>query len=140
MALLHKPFGMISSIGDKWNRLTLDSLHQTHKYLRAMHPVGRLDANTTGLLLFSSNGTLTEVLLNPKSNIPRQYEAVVHDAVDLESLRATLKSGVNTTEGTFAADLQSSEPVAEEQVSVCDRSCAPPHARPPQRALIPLRM
>ena len=42
-----------------------------------MHPVGRLDADTTGLLLFSNDGQLTQSLLCPMTKILRVYEAYV---------------------------------------------------------------
>eukprot|EP00603_Paraphysomonas_imperforata_P006332 CAMPEP_0114428486 /NCGR_PEP_ID=MMETSP0103-20121206/8951_1 /TAXON_ID=37642 ORGANISM="Paraphysomonas imperforata, Strain PA2" /NCGR_SAMPLE_ID=MMETSP0103 /ASSEMBLY_ACC=CAM_ASM_000201 /LENGTH=187 /DNA_ID=CAMNT_0001597705 /DNA_START=463 /DNA_END=1026 /DNA_ORIENTATION=+ len=68
-----------------------------------MHPVGRLDSDTSGLLLFSSNGVLTNLLLQPQSSITRVYEAVVTGLVDFECLKTTLENGVITASGTFPA-------------------------------------
>ncbi len=83
-----------------------------------MHPVGRLDADTTGslahsltqlltylltyvgLLLFSSDGHLTQTLLNPSSEIEREYEALVVGHVNSTVLSEQLNSGIKTTEGT----------------------------------------
>ena len=63
-----------------------------------LHPVGRLDADTTGLLLFSRDGDLTHKLLHPKYGVEREYVAEVEGDLDEELLRATLAAGVDTTE------------------------------------------
>lgn len=70
---------------------------------------GRLDADTSGLLLFSRSGVLTNTLLDPSSRIEREYEAIVANAVNFETLRQRLASGVETSEGAICADLISSE-------------------------------
>jgi 23S rRNA pseudouridine2605 synthase len=49
-----------------------------------MHPVGRLDADTSGLLLFSKDGMLTQYLLSPSNEVPRVYEAIVVGNIDEE--------------------------------------------------------
>ena len=71
-----------------------------YPFLKSMHPVGRLDADTTGLLLFSSDGHLTQTLLNPNSDIEREYEALVVGHVNASVLSEQLFNGVKTTEGT----------------------------------------
>ena len=72
-----------------------------------MHPVGRLDADTTGLILFSSDGTLTQRLLHPRHEISKEYVATVEggDKLDQTELRNKLRSGVETTEGVHVAEL-----------------------------------
>jgi pseudouridine synthase len=72
-----------------------------------MHPVGRLDYDTTGLLLFSSSGPLTQALLHPKHAIEKEYVATVTGVVQEEALRATLRDGVATGEGVHTAELLS---------------------------------
>ena len=72
-----------------------------------MHPVGRLDYDTTGLLLFSSSGPLTQALLHPKHSIEKEYVAVVTGLVDEEKLRTVLAEGVTTGEGVHTAQLVS---------------------------------
>lgn len=49
----HKPVGMQSTIGDPLNRLNLQNITESDPILKLYHPVGRLDADTSGLLLFS---------------------------------------------------------------------------------------
>jgi len=63
------------------------------------HPVGRLDADTTGLLLFSRCGDLTHRLLHPKYVIEREYVATVENPVHEAWLREKLHAGVETVEG-----------------------------------------
>jgi 23S rRNA pseudouridine2605 synthase len=75
-----------------------------------LHPVGRLDYDTTGLLLFSSSGPLTQSLLHPKHEIEKEYRAVVTGVVNEEKLRAELEAGVTTGEGVHSARLVSAEP------------------------------
>ena len=78
-----------------------------------MHPVGRLDADTSGLLLFSKDGQMTQCLLSPASKISRVYEANVLGAVDYNKLKLHLNNGVQTTDGTFPAHLLFSEILSE---------------------------
>ena len=109
LAVYYKPLGVHSTMKDNWNRQSLEELSLEYPYLKSMHPVGRLDADTTGLLLFSSDGQLTQMLLHPQTGIEREYEAVVAGKVDPVRLGETLSSGVTTTEGTFVADLLGSK-------------------------------
>jgi 23S rRNA pseudouridine2605 synthase len=75
-----------------------------------LHPVGRLDYDTTGLLLFSSSGPLTQALLHPKHEIEKEYVAVVTGVVHEDELRALLAAGVTTGEGVHTAHLVSAFP------------------------------
>ena len=109
LAIYNKPINIISSIGDPWGRTSLDSLYPIYPFLKQMHPVGRLDADTSGLLLFSKDGKLTQYLLNPHSEITRIYKAHVLGKVNFNELQQKLKSGVNTTDGSFPAELLTSD-------------------------------
>jgi 23S rRNA pseudouridine2605 synthase len=81
-----------------------------------MHPVGRLDYDTSGLLLFSSDGVLTQTLLHPSHEIQKEYVAVVNGKVDEEALRNVLKEGVGTSLGVFPAELIEAKPIASDAV------------------------
>ena len=65
---------------------------------KLLHPVGRLDADTTGLLLFCQDGTLTHRLLHPRFVVEREYVAEVENEVEVEALRQKLEAGVETIE------------------------------------------
>lgn len=72
----HKPLGVHSTIGDPLGRPNLEDALPS-RLQKAFHPVGRLDHDTTGLLLFSGDGQLTQRLLHPSGNVQRQYIATV---------------------------------------------------------------
>eukprot|EP01039_Chlorochromonas_danica_P007577 gene7577-8377_t len=105
LAVFHKPVGMHSTVGDAFGRLNLESVYENNPFFKSLHPVGRLDADTSGLLLFSSHGQLTNSLLDPNTCVPRVYEAIVAGKVDQTALAQRLASGVATTDGTFPATL-----------------------------------
>jgi len=109
LAIYYKPVGIHSVMRDPWGRGNLAELAREYPYLKSLHPVGRLDADTSGLLLFSSDGHLTQTLLHPSTGIEREYEAVVIGTVNFEELKRTLANGVKTTEGTFSGELKHSE-------------------------------
>ena len=60
---------------------------------RGVQPVGRLDADTTGLLLFSDDGQFIHTYTSPKKKVPKVYEATVKHPLD-ETQRAALLAGV----------------------------------------------
>lgn len=105
----HKPLNMHSTVTDPWNRTNLEDVIMKYSVLKPFHPVGRLDADTSGLLLFSSNGDLTHKLLNPSSNITREYQALVDGEVIFDNLKLTLIEGIQTTIGKFPLDLIDSQ-------------------------------
>ncbi|MBU0550343.1 pseudouridine synthase [Myxococcota bacterium] len=99
--LYHKPLGVHSTLKDPQGRACLDDICATHPLY---HPVGRLDAETEGLLLLSLDGALTQRLLHPRRAVAREYIAEVHREVEPE-LPARLAAGVQTAEGTFTAEV-----------------------------------
>eukprot|EP00977_Amphora_coffeiformis_P018667 scaffold6634_cov158-Amphora_coffeaeformis.AAC.25 len=111
--VFHKPKWVLSVTSDPMGRPCLDKSIIPN----GMHPVGRLDYDSSGLLLFSSSGALTQRLLHPKHEIPKEYEVVVTDRVDETKLREQLTSGVKTGEGIHTADLLSVSHFAEPEVA-----------------------
>jgi len=111
--LYHKPKWVLSVTSDPMGRPCLDE----SVIPNGMHPVGRLDYDSSGLLLFSSSGALTQRLLHPKHQISKVYEVVVTNRVDETKLRDQLNSGVKTGEGIHTADLLSVSYFAEQEVS-----------------------
>ena len=75
------------------------------KVVAKLHPVGRLDYDSTGLLLFSSSGLLTQTLFHPDYKIEKEYVATVIRRVDEQKLRAKLAAGVQTAEGVYTGIL-----------------------------------
>lgn len=107
LALFHKPLGVLATVGDDHGRTSLDSVARELLDL-GLHPVGRLDADTDGLLLFSADGALTQRLLHPRRAIPRTYLATVEGSPG-EALRAALAAGVRTADGVFGGEVLSIE-------------------------------
>lgn len=97
VAAYYKPLGTVSSMKDEYGRPDLAAV-LPQSWQKLLHPVGRLDADTSGLLLFSRDGTLTHRLLHPKYGVEREYAAEVENPVDAEALAAQLRAGVETTE------------------------------------------
>ena len=85
--LLHKPAGYITTRDDPRSRDTVMALVPD---IPGLHPVGRLDKDTTGLLLLTNDGGLTYALTHPKHHVDKTYRAWVDgvpDQVALEQLR-----------------------------------------------------
>ena len=72
--LLYKPRGVVTTTSDDKKRKTVLDLIETDKRL---YPVGRLDYDTTGILLLTNDGELTNYLIHPKNNIDKVYVAKV---------------------------------------------------------------
>jgi 23S rRNA pseudouridine2605 synthase len=73
--LIHKPLGVVTTCDDPWGRPTvLDLLPPEY---RGVHPVGRLDAQTTGALLLTNDGDLTFHLTHPTRHVSKTYQVTV---------------------------------------------------------------
>ena len=89
--MLHKPRGCLTTVKDDKARPTVMDFF---KDLPArVYPVGRLDFNTEGLLLFTNDGDLSKKLLSPKSKIPRTYLVKVRGVPEEKTLNR-LRKGV----------------------------------------------
>ena len=93
--MLHKPAGLLSAPGDRDQLTGLDLLPPELKR-RRLFPVGRLDKDTTGLLLLTDDGDLAHRLLSPKKHVDKVYLAQVEgrtDRADAAALAAGLVLG-----------------------------------------------
>lgn len=76
--LLNKPTGVVSTCYDPHGRKTvLDLLPEELRKGWGLHPVGRLDADSTGALILTNDGDLTYKLTHPSHNIPKTYRVLV---------------------------------------------------------------
>lgn len=76
--LLNKPTGVVSTCNDPQGRTTvLDLLPAKLRQGTGIHPVGRLDADSTGALILTNDGDLTFALTHPSHDIPKTYHVVV---------------------------------------------------------------
>jgi 23S rRNA pseudouridine2605 synthase len=95
---LHKPAGVVSTARDTHGRRTVVDLVPAG---RRLYPVGRLDADTTGLILLTDDGDLAYALTHPSFEVPRTYRARIEGRVDERALRA-LREGVQLDDGRTA--------------------------------------
>jgi len=88
--LLNKPRGVISSVSDDKERKTVVDLIDTQKRI---YPIGRLDYDTTGLILLTNDGTLANILMHPKHNAPKKYVAKLNRFFEISDLKL-LEKGI----------------------------------------------
>ncbi|WP_443029248.1 pseudouridine synthase [Spirulina sp. CS-785/01] len=76
--LLNKPLGVVSTCADPQGRTTvLDCLPPHLRQGQGLHPVGRLDADSTGAILLTNDGQLTLALTHPRYHLPKTYQVRV---------------------------------------------------------------
>lgn len=88
--LLYKPRGVVTTTSDDKNRKTVVDLIDTQMRI---YPVGRLDYDTTGILLLTNDGVLANALMHPKNNIDKVYIAKVKGLIGKEQINQ-LQNGV----------------------------------------------
>ena len=96
--LLNKPRGVVTTSNDDRGRKTVVDLIKTDKRI---YPVGRLDYDTTGLLILTNDGELTNFLTHPKNNIEKVYVAKIKGLISKDDLsklcRGVIIDGVKTS-------------------------------------------
>jgi 23S rRNA pseudouridine2605 synthase len=101
--LLNKPAGVLSAVSDMQARPTVVGCVPTRARI---FPVGRLDLQSTGLLLLTNDGDLAGRLLHPRFHVDKEYEVLVRGVVPKEALEA-LRRGVMVEDGpTAPAEVQ----------------------------------
>ena len=88
--LLNKPRNYICSLNDEKKRKTVISLIETDTRI---YPVGRLDYDTTGLLILTNDGELANILMHPSNNIEKKYIAKIEGILSIDELKQ-LKEGI----------------------------------------------
>ena len=95
--LLNKPEGYLTTMSDPYERRCVAELVPTKQY-PGIFPVGRLDADTTGLLLFTTDGMLGQHLLHPSHHVDKTYFALVEGEPSKTELDA-LRTGILLDDG-----------------------------------------
>lgn len=93
---LHKPTSYISTVSDPEGRRTVVSLVTDLPY--RLYPIGRLDYDTSGLLLLTNDGDLTNQLLHPSHHVEKVYRVTVVGMPGNEELRR-LETGIRLEDG-----------------------------------------
>ena len=93
---LHKPLGVISTTRDPQDRPTVVELVPSHP---PVYPAGRLDADTTGLLLLTNDGAFANLVTHPRFGITKTYEVMVEGVPTRRDL-SLMRRGVELEDGT----------------------------------------
>jgi len=98
--LVNKPKGVLSTAADTHGRRTIVDLVPARG--ARLYPVGRLDADSTGLILVTNDGDLAQRLTHPSFEVPRTYRATVRPVPVGEGALRTLREGVELDDGRTA--------------------------------------
>ena len=93
--LLNKPKGVVSTVSDEHNRPTITSFIPETKRI---FPIGRLDENTSGLIILTNDGDFSNLLTHPSFHIPKTYQLTIRGFVPKPALQK-LRSGVTLKDG-----------------------------------------
>src|ERR1035437_6616611 len=101
---LNKPTGVVSTVRDRHAQHTVMELLPPNARTARLYPVGRLDAESEGLLLFTNDGTWADLLLHPPPGVEREYMVGLDRSVTKEQ-RIALREGIELEEGLARMDL-----------------------------------
>lgn len=96
---LHKPAGVVSTASDTHGRRTVVDLVPAE---RRLYPVGRLDADSTGLILLTNDGDLANRLTHPRYEVPKTYRATLAGPALTDRALRALREGVQLDDGPTA--------------------------------------
>ncbi len=101
--LLNKPKGVVTTTDDEKKRLAVTDLIKTNLKI---FPIGRLDFNTTGVLLLTNDGDFAGKLIHPRNNIIREYEVRIDRELDFKDEQLLLNGVfINNKRGKFISVL-----------------------------------
>jgi 23S rRNA pseudouridine2605 synthase len=107
--MVHKPRGVVSTAKDTHGRPTVVAMVQAPG--TRLYPVGRLDAETTGLILLTDDGDLANRLTHPRYEVPKTYVARVERGPVKEATLRALREGVELDDGpTLPAEVRQLRP------------------------------
>ena len=114
--MLNKPAGYLTTMSDPRGRRCVAELVPTQE-VPGLFPVGRLDADTTGLLLFTTNGKAAQDMLHPSRHVSKHYVALVEGSPSPNELEA-LRAGIVLDDGP-------TQPAGVEVLGFDDRRARP---------------
>lgn len=98
--ILNKPKGVVSTAADENNRKTVVDLIKSRERL---YPVGRLDLNSTGLILLTNDGDLAYKLTHPKFEVEKEYQVKLNSPLDSNQIMK-LEAGIRFRKVNYQAD------------------------------------
>ena len=117
--MLNKPAGYITATEDKKDKTVMELLPENLRRM-GLNPVGRLDKETEGLLLFTNDGDLLHRLISPKKEVPKVYYARHEGSATQEDVDA-FTTGLTLGDGTVCRSAKL-EPLGagESRITVCE--------------------
>ena len=97
--MMHKPLGVISATEDREQKTVLDLLPQSYRS-RGVFPIGRLDKDTSGLLLLTDDGAFGHALTSPRHEIDKVYHALADGILGQADIDA-FAAGISLRDGTI---------------------------------------
>lgn len=82
--MLHKPAGVVSATVDAGHRTVIDLIDDPDK--ASLHLVGRLDRNTSGLMLLTNDGRWSKALMAPERKVPKVYHILTRDPIPVDAV------------------------------------------------------
>ena len=123
---LNKPTGVVSTVRDRHaGRTVMELLPADARREARLYPVGRLDEESEGLLLFTNDGVWADLLLHPRYGVEREYMAGLDRSVT-KAQKIALRTGIELEEGV--ARLDRLEDATPAQVRAMLELLEPPHA------------
>lgn len=111
--VMNKPAGYITATEDKREKTVMDILPEW-VIKKDLFPIGRLDKDTEGLLLFTNDGEFSHKILSPKNHVEKEYFVTLEKNISDEDLKK-IESGV-TIEGGYLTKESKSERVSEKEI------------------------
>jgi len=99
--VLHKPAGVVTTMHDPERRRTVAQIVREHGVTARVVPVGRLDYDTSGVLLLTDDGAIAHVLTHPRFGVEKTYRATLRGRLEPAAIEALLH-GVRLEEGRAA--------------------------------------
>lgn len=117
--MLNKPDGVLSATKDGKTETVIDLLDESDRW-NGLFPVGRLDKDTTGLILLTDNGQLAHAMLHPKKHVKKHYTATITPPLTEEAVMLFAK-GITLADETVClpAKLVLKETNSEDEQTVC---------------------
>lgn len=95
--MLNKPKGYVSATEDKNDKTVLELVPECYRY-RNLFPAGRLDKDTTGLMIITDDGEFAHNILSPKKHISKTYNVTIDKPMTKEMIDG-FKAGINLSDG-----------------------------------------
>ncbi|WP_071429395.1 pseudouridine synthase [Angelakisella massiliensis] len=117
--MLHKPAGVVSATRDERERTVVDLVPPELKR-PGLFPAGRLDKDTTGMMILTDDGDLAHRILSPRSHVPKTYIALLDRPVTEEMVRAFAAGIPLKGEGECLPAVLRSRGEREGEVTICE--------------------